>query len=251
MAGFGLLTHPALVNLLEITIDRPGVEIVSDQAVSIKALGESVSATNQASRFELVLTPSPATRINWRPRHRDARSEKPIFYAESVHLFIPTAGLIEGLHEFQIRLAQGQLEQLTFTTPTNVNITDARGDSVINWRFDPDTRKCEVQLRPQARPFAVRLFSQTTTTPLPYTQELGLITVEQAARETALVALGTGNEVQLGTVEVTSLSMINPEDFPSALVNEFSAQVPGLALRRARRPRSNRTFESMLSKHYR
>src|SRR5207237_2963525 len=64
--------------------------------------------------------------LGWKPRGRDTRTEKPVFYAELYHLVIPTAGIIEGVHDVQVRPAQGQLSEVAFQIPLPLTIKIGR-----------------------------------------------------------------------------------------------------------------------------
>ena len=46
----------------------------------------------------LVLSPVNDAWIAWKPRSRDVKREKPVFYAEISQLYVPAAGVIEGAH---------------------------------------------------------------------------------------------------------------------------------------------------------
>ncbi len=228
--GFDLPTHHGLVNQLTLNLDSADVEIVSANVVSVRSL----QAKNGESRFDLSLGPVSGSRIEWRPRSRDARDEKTVFFAEMRQLFVPTAGVIEGSHDAQIRPAQGQVDELVFATPESLTITDVKATALRSWRFDPDARKLRVEFSPpQTKPFAVRIHSQVSTSPLPYQRTVGMISVDEAARDIGLVGVATGSDVQLGDTTVTALSRINLEDFPGELVTEGAKQVAGLTLRRA------------------
>ena len=228
--GFDLPTHHGLVNELTLNLDSADVEIVSANVVSVRSL----QAKTGESRFDLALGPVSGSRIEWRPRSRDARDEKTVFFAEMRQLFVPTAGVIEGSHDAQIRPAQGQVDELVFTTPETLTITDVKATSLRSWRFDPDARKLRVQFSPpQTKPFAVRIHSQVSTSPLPYQRAVGMISVDEATRDIGLVGVATGSDVQLGDTTTTALSRINLEDFPGDLVAEGAKQVAGLTLRRA------------------
>ena len=50
------------------------------------------SGTN--APFALVLAPVDDARIVWKPRSRDTRREKAVFYAEVSQLYAPSAGVI-------------------------------------------------------------------------------------------------------------------------------------------------------------
>jgi len=105
---------------------------------------------------------------------------------------------------------------------------------VLNWRFDPDRRILRAQLnRPQSKPFALRIHSQRAAPPLPYQATNGFLSMPAAAGQVGVAGIATGGDVQLDDAQAPGLSVINIEDFPADLVADASAQVPGLALRRA------------------
>src|SRR5262249_34714259 len=151
--GFMLPTHSGLVNRLNLTVLNLDVDVVAARAV---AVDRSAEGTNTLAR--LVLSPAGDNWIGWRPRTRDIKRETAVFYAEIAHLFIPTAGVIEGVHAVTIRPAQGELTELVFSVPAGASISDVTdGASVISaakpqttaqlvstWRFDPDKRKLRV-----------------------------------------------------------------------------------------------------------
>ncbi|MEW6157650.1 MAG: hypothetical protein AB1813_09470, partial [Verrucomicrobiota bacterium] len=230
---FVLPTPAALVNRLRIETEKAGVEVFSPQAVSVQSQAAKRGA-DEVIQAELILAPVAQATIGWKPRERDTRTEKPVFYAELVHLFIPTAGIVEGLHEVQVRPAQGELSQVNFQVPAGLTITDVQADFVASWRFDPDQRRLHVQFNaPQSRAFALRVRSQLSTSPLPYEQGTGLIAMMEATGQVGLAGVATGSEVQLDQVQEEKLSAINLEDFPASLIAEAAKQIPGLTLRRA------------------
>lgn len=240
-SGIALPAQFGLVNRLTLTLANLDVDVVSPRAVSIqrKAVGKDTVA-------ELVLTPTNEIWVGWKPRSRDVAREKAVFYAELTQLYAPTAGVIEGLHTAVIRPAQGELTELIFTVPKGATITDvidpatlAQGDAPVapmisQWRFDPDTGKLRVSLAPpQSHPFTLLIRSQIATGPLPVTQDVGLISVDNAAGQIGLLGLATGTEVQLDNVAAETLSPINLEDFPGNVTPILASQIPGIAVRRA------------------
>jgi hypothetical protein len=242
-SGVALPVPYGLVNRLNLTVANLDVDVLSPQAVSIQR--EAAGSNTVAS---VVLSPATDAWIGWRPRSRDVKREKPVFYAELSQLYVPSAGVVEGLHYAAIRPAQGELGELVLTVPAGATITDvldpsrsaadAKGkqqaaSAVSLWRFDPDTRKLRVTLNPpQSRPFALLVRSQLAAGTLPFEQTVGLLSLDNAAGQIGLVGFATGNEVQLDTVTADALSPLNLEDFPADLAS-LQAQVPGLAVRRA------------------
>ena len=185
----------------------------------------------------------------WKPRSRDVKREKPVFYAEVSQLYAPAAGVIEGAHYVSVRPAQGELGELILDVPRGMTITDVvDGGSRAEGRGE-DRRRCRsfrcgglilrrrklrVTLNPaQSRPFALLVRSQIATGPLPFEQSVGLISVDNAAGQIGLMGVATGNEVQLDTVKADAFSPINLEDFSGNVLPSLQAQIPGLTLRRA------------------
>ncbi len=233
--SFILPTPFGLVNRLDLEVERAEVDIFSASAISITTQ-RSKRGEMDVTRAELVLAPVMRPSIGWRPRARDARLEKAVYYAELYHLYLPTAGVVEGVHDIQVRPAQGQLTELNCQIPSPLTITDVQADFVSSWRFDPDQQVLRIQFNtPQARPFAVRLRSQLATGPLPYAHTNAVLTVQQAAGQVGMMGVATSGEVQLDNYKEQGLSAINLEDFPTNLIEDGRRQNPDFALRRAYR----------------
>jgi len=92
--GFHLPTCHALINDCSWTWTRQKWKVVSENAVSVRPA--PAGAAEKPIRFELVLAPVEPAWVAWKPRSRDTRLEKAVFYAELFQLFVPTAGIIEG-----------------------------------------------------------------------------------------------------------------------------------------------------------
>ncbi|MEI7732755.1 MAG: hypothetical protein WCO56_24500 [Verrucomicrobiota bacterium] len=234
-SGFLLPTPHGLVNRLQLEVDRAEAEVYSEHAVAVES-SRIKRGEQDFTRADLVLAPLPKTFIGWKPRARDPRLEKAVFYGELHHLYIPTPGVVEGVHWINVRPAQGQLAEIAFQVPGNLTITDVQADFVSSWRFDPDTKVLRAQFTtPQSRPFQLKLRSQLVAGTLPYEQTVGVITLNQAAGQIGMAAVATGPEVQLDATKETGMSVINLEDFPPAINAETARQIPGLTVRRAYR----------------
>jgi hypothetical protein len=252
--GFGSPVQHGLVNRANVTVINENVDVLSPQAVSVT---RQSSGSNTVA--ELVLTPVNQAWIAWKPRSRDVKQEKPVYFVELSQLYIPTAGVVEGAHYVSVRPAQGELSELIIDIPPGLTITDVSdpgsvlgGVSLQNqaaapapvvslWRFDPDTRKLRVSLNPaQSRPFAILIRSQVATGPLPFEKQVGLVSVEGAARQVGLTGFATGNEVQLDAVQAEGMSPINLEDFSGEVTAFMQARVHGLTVRRAYRYEDSR-----------
>ena len=245
-SGFVLPTQHGLVNRLTLKIPDLDVDVVAPNAVSVQRDDSSTNATVAT----LVLSPASESWIAWKPRSRDVKREKAVFFAELFQLYAPATGVIEGVHQVQVRPAQGELSELIFDVPPGATITDvldaarivpanatnkpAASSLISLWRFDPDARKLRVTLNPpQSRPFSLIVRSQVAAGPLPFEQTAGLLSVNGAAGQLGSVGIATGSEVQLDSVNAEAFSALNLEDFPAAVLQPLHAQITGLTLRRA------------------
>ena len=73
---------------------------------------------------------------------RNTSQEEALYFTQWNHLFLPTAGLVEGFHQLRIRMAQGQLQSLHVNIPASWTIADVWGDVGQGWRFDPEASGC-------------------------------------------------------------------------------------------------------------
>jgi len=241
-SGFVLPTQHGLVNRLTLTIPDIEADVAAPNAVSVQYDTGSTNSTVAS----LILAPVTDAWIGWNPRSRDVKREKPVFFAELSQLYAPAAGVIEGVHQVQIRPAQGELSELIFEVPAGATITDVleagRGQrssadrslsstntGIISlWRFDPDSRNLRVSLNPpQSKPFAILIRSQVATGTLPVEQSLGLLSVKNAAGQLGSLGIATGSEVQLDNVTNENFSAINLEDFPPSTLEPLQARLAG------------------------
>ena len=232
MWSFTVPTQPAMVNRLSLEMRGQELEVTSTDAVSLK----HTFTKDRINKVDLVLPPKPNVRVNWKPKARDESIEKPVFYAEFQQLFIPTAGIVAGVHDLKVRLAQGQLSELTIAVPDGITVTDATSELVNSWRFDPEAGMLQIQFSaPQKATFDLRVRSQQTAGAFPYEKTLGLLGVNGAAGELGLAGLATSSEVQLDSASVDGLAPINLEDFPAAMAQSVQGEFTGLTVRRAYR----------------
>jgi hypothetical protein len=91
-SGIALPTPYGLINELTLTLLNLDVDVRAPDAVDTQ---HQTSGSNTVAR--LVLAPTAESWIAWRPRTRNVKREKPVFYAELQQLSVPTAGAIDGV----------------------------------------------------------------------------------------------------------------------------------------------------------
>ena len=234
--GFRNPAPPGLINTLRILDASEDYSYSSEDAVSVRSVP---SISDGAERDILIsMKPNDLPWVRWQPKARDTSKEKTSFFAEATHLFAPTAGVVEGYHRFDIRLAQGELETVTLTVPKLMTITDVKGQHVGNWRFNPDDQRLKVDLRVRQRDtFKIGVISQVTASTLPYEVTVSLPILNEASAQNGVTGVATGNEVQVNEVRISEgVVMMNLDDFPAQVVADFaSLRGEDLNLRRAYR----------------
>ena len=229
-ASVVLPTPGGLVNLVSLALARADLEAQAVYAIAIR----TTPGTNGHPLVEASFAPSTSPILQWAPRARDLSAEKPEFYADWRQLYVPAAGIVDGLHQVNIRLAQGQIKELVFSVPENLTISLVDAANLANWRFDPDQHKLHAYFDPaRTTAFNVIIHSQASTSPLTYTATLTPIRLDGAATDSGMVAVATGSEVELGTVTPENLAVVNLDDFPAALTRAATPRGDTNTVRRA------------------
>jgi hypothetical protein len=140
--------HSGLINEVQLLLANLDVTVLAPEAVSV-----GLENTRSNTLATLVLAPVNEAWIGWKPRSRDVRREKAVFYAEVHQLYVPSAGVIEGTHYATIRPAQGELSELVFDVPSSATITDVNTvDPATSQPLPPTTSvvSCGVSTRTPA-----------------------------------------------------------------------------------------------------
>ncbi|HTB63751.1 MAG TPA: hypothetical protein VK737_09190, partial [Opitutales bacterium] len=223
-------TPGGLVNQVAIDLPRTDLDAKSDNDVSLTATPGADGKPHVTANFAPDVTPI----LRWSPRARDLSAEKPEYYADWRQLYAPAAGIVDGLHDVNIRLAQGQIKELVFSVPVNLTISQVDAAALASWRFDPDQHKLHAYFdSARTSAFEVVIHSQASTQTLPYTTPLVPIRLDGAATDTGLLALATGSEVELGTITPANLTTVNLDDFPVNIARAIAPQGDTDTVRRA------------------
>lgn len=234
--GYSSLALPefeGLIHSADLRVDGADLLVESPQAVSVTEDHADANSTSAHLR----LSPGKTLELRWRPRTRDIRKEKAVLYAEFAQLFVPAAGIVEGMHEARVRPAQGRAAYLEFATPPGLTITDVeRIDGLESWRFDPDASRLSVRFDPpMSKPFILLARSQLAASPLPYEREVGPLYLVGAAGQVGMVAVATGATAQVDEAMPVGMANLNLEDFPFERLSKCAEVSHRLTPRRAYR----------------
>ncbi len=210
--GIAVLTGAAAVRKLNVRYNEPGWDVLSESAVRV--IRNSGSDVTQAS---VLLGPQPG-RISLKPRARDLAGEETQFYVEGSHLYVPSPGVVDGIHRFQIRPAQGQVGAIAISVPEGLTVSSVEGP-VASWQFDAESGQLNLEIEPaQSQMFTVAVRTQRGLDTLPTELSLKPMTIAEATGEVGLLAVAFGPDAQPESDATEMLSAVNLSDFDAALV---------------------------------
>jgi len=230
--SFNLRSIPSLIYEATVAFERSNCEAFSDSAVGVHYLTDTPRGSTVA---RIRLKPQSSLSIACRPRSRDTRLEETVFYAEVVNNFQPHAGTIEGEHGATLRIAQGQLRELSIEVPEGITITDARADWLDSWRYDPEKNRLElISNAPLTGQPQFFFWSQSSVGALPYSATARVARFPDASSETGWIGISLASDVQLDEVDASpSLAAVSISDFPSLGQLDDSHGLEETELRRA------------------
>ena len=232
--NFNLRSIPSLIYEATVEFERANCEAFSLSAVGVDYIAEAPEGSTVA---RIQLKPMSSLSISCRPRSRDTRLEETVFYAEVVNNYLPHAGTIEGEHVATLRIAQGQLREISIDVPVGMTITDARADWLDSWRYDPAKNRLElVAATPLVGQPRFSFWSQGAVGALPYSATTRVVSFPDASSETGWIGISLSSDVQLDEVDAgQSLAAVSISDFPLIAMHREKGAVTETELRRAYR----------------
>lgn len=219
---------PHLENRATLKLPGSGQDIKSDGAVYLK-INEADDMTEAVALF----APDSGVSFAWQPKMRKTELETTTFFSEmnSVLKFEP--GVIDGLHMVYCRIAQGEIRDLEFSVPDNMNITSVGGAGISVWRFDPASRTLTVILgKPVSGSFSMTIVTQTPCDGLPYKATIGAPQIREAERQRGSIALAAPEAVQITVDQHDGLNAMNISDISPSIVSALKTPA-NVVIRRA------------------
>ncbi len=197
----------ALSNEVVLGVPGGGVDVLSPTAIrshSEERDGTTVTTIN--------VGPTDPVSFVWRPRARQLSLEETVFYADAVSVYRFDSGVIQGRHQLQLKIAQGQVSDLQVALADGMAVTSVQGAHIGAWRYNPATQQLEVRLsRPASGEYRLNLVTQRSLDRLPVDVELGGLSVAGAARQQANVGMVTSPMVYVETGRKEGA--VNVDDF--------------------------------------
>lgn len=216
LAGFSLPTGPSSVQEVVATYDRGGWVFRSPAAVKVESLP---SGGKEVSSSRLILAAHQNPKIHLEPAKRDPAGEETQFFVETKSLYLPSPGVVDGRHSFEVRVSQGQVGSLRIGIPSGNTVSEVTGP-IGSWQFDADQRWLDLSIEPfQSGTFRFDVMTQSSLTGLPVEIPLRSLLVENAEGQIGLMALAFGPDTQPEQVKTDTLSQVAAGDFPADLID--------------------------------
>jgi hypothetical protein len=211
--GVPVLTGSAAVQEIDVTYDEAGWSVSSPTAVRV----EPMDAVESATRAKVLMGPGRGS-IMLNPKARDVTAEETHFFAEMWNLYVSGPGVVTGRHRVDIRVAQGQVEELNVLVPKDLTVSQVTGP-VSSWQFDAESGRLKLGIEPaQSQSFGVFIATERGLDPLPADVKLVPLMVDGANGEVGLVAIAFGPDAQPEKSEPIGMSAVNLGDFDTRLI---------------------------------
>lgn len=212
----------AMTNRVRLTIPEIGIDVAAPTAIRLTEREEE-----RATVIEAILGPGDPAQFLWKHRARQRELEKTVFFATVTSVVRFDSGLVAGLHDLRLKVAQGQLTAIRVGVPGSADpmtVTAVEGMNLATWRYDPATREVEARLaKPAAGEYRLRLMTQMATDELPYDVSISALEVKDALHQHGTIGVVTSASVYASIEEHPQ--PMNAHDFArdaSALLAELS-----------------------------
>lgn len=160
---------PALTNRVKLIVPATGLAVTSETAVRFNQYEEGESTV-----VEAIVGARDPVNFSWRPRLRQTKLEKTVYFAEVTSLLQFDAALATGLHDVHLQIAQGEVRDVQVKLPAGMTVSGVEGRNVGAWRYDPAASRLEVKLtQPVSGEYTMRLRTQVAGKSLPWSATVG------------------------------------------------------------------------------
>ncbi|QNN22960.1 hypothetical protein HED60_12005 [Planctomycetales bacterium ZRK34] len=184
---------PALTNRVKLVVPAKGMAVTSSTAVRFNQYEQG-----ETTVVEAIVGARDPVNFTWKPRLRQTKLEKTVFYAETTSLLHFDAALATGLHDVHLQIAQGEVRDVKVKLPAGMTVSGVEGRCVGAWRYDPADSQLEVKLtQPVSGEYVMRLRTQVAGQSLPWSASVGGPSVMGAAHQRGAIGLITRPSVYL------------------------------------------------------
>ena len=227
----------ATANRVELSIPQADQQISAPSSVRFTR-SEQPSGSSAAAIF----APGQPLEFTWKPRVRKMMLEQTVFYADLITLWTCDAGFVEGRHQVEFQIAQGELKEIDIVVPDSATVTGVEGADLGAWRFDPASRVLEARLsKGVSGAYKLVITTQLAGGKMPYKAAVAPLVIKKAARQRGTMGLASASAVHVAVGDHPQA--INVDDF---VRNSAKPAATAPAVRQAWRadgPADKLTFE--------
>lgn len=224
-AGIDVLTGRAALHQVRLEYDQTGWDVTCVAAARVELIPGNAGETTAK-----ILLGSRRAPIVVQPQARDVMLEEVHFFVEGSQLYIPSPGVVDGVHRMRVRTAQGRVQNLQVIVPSGLTVSSVEGP-IDSWQFDADAHRLLLQVDPLAEGnFEILVETQQSVSALPVDLVVEPLRVEQADGEVGMLAVAFGADAQPEKMDSASFSQVNSGDFDTTLIRD-----PGVTLHRVYR----------------
>ncbi len=210
------------VRRIRIVSSQSDVEVQLPGALQVKRHVEGDELV-----IEALLGPREPLEIRWKPQVQLTGAEL-VFSSQANTIVDVRAGLVQIDALFDLEIAQGRLETLTFNVPSTLSITAVHGPSIRAWVLGDaadGVRPLRVELsRPQDKEYRLQIQAEAALDALPSTVEVPAIEPTGGIRASGQLAVGTNSALQLVVQESSGLTQVDASAFPRIQTTDTQAR---------------------------
>lgn len=204
------------VRQLKVRCDRTDLQVQFPGAMRIDREEEQGQLVITA-----ILGPGKPFTVRWKPQVQQLDAKLVATGKVNTVATVSAAALrIDSV--YQIDIAQGELEKITFELPTSLGVTRVIGNDIRDWSCTDKekVRTLTVTLvRPQKQQYALQVIAEQPLPPFPCELAMPVISPSGGIRAGGTMTVGTGSAIQLQVAQTSGLSQVDAKMFPRVLMS--------------------------------
>ena len=200
----------ALTSQLIFSIDQPDADVEFPSAVSFKK--RTLGAQTQVD----ALLAGECVQMYWTPRVKRADEIAATVFASNATLVNLGGGVISARSIFDFHVAQGELRQLRLQIPVGYRLLRLEGDAIRTWQAKPEQNGDVVTvelLKGISLDYRLRLETERALEAIPSVATIAIPHALDVKRETGVMALRAGEELNLTVESTDDLQRVDAEEF--------------------------------------
>jgi len=207
------------IRLLEVTSDRPDLEIRFPNAMRVRREVEEGRLRTTA-----ILGVGRGFAVRWKPQVHELAG-KLVAAADVNAIASVTAGALRLDALVAYRISQGEAEALRVALPKSLSVTQVRGPRIQDWGVTEtaDAQTLTVTLtQPERQSYALQIQAEAPLAEFPTDLAVPVVRPLDTIRASGHVCVGSDSAVHLKITKAAGLTQIDEAAFPLAVIDQNS-----------------------------